>query len=81
LPYQSQDTGSSFTSNPGYIYSNYGPSWGSGGQATLTSSSNYDATGINKNGPNVQNVYVVPNGGNWRVDKYWIILFYLNFLI
>jgi hypothetical protein len=59
LPYQSQDTGSSFTSNPAYIYSAYGPSLGAGGSATITQSSNYDGSGINTNGPNINNVYVV----------------------
>lgn len=64
LPYQSRDTGSSFTSNPGRIYSGYGPSWGSGNSATLVSYSNYDASGVNTNGPNVNNIVLVANHRN-----------------
>jgi hypothetical protein len=57
LPYQSADTGSSYSSNPGNTYSAYGPSWGTGGQsASITQFSNYDASGVNTNGPNLNNV-------------------------
>ena len=47
LPYQPQDTGSSFTSNPGYTYSAYGPSGGAGKAAVIKTYSNYDNSGIN----------------------------------
>jgi hypothetical protein len=59
LPYQSQDTGSSFTSNPGYVYSAYGPSTGAGSSAVITTFSNYDANNINVNGVNPNNPLLV----------------------
>lgn len=65
LPYQSTDTGSSFTSNPSYSYSVYGPSWGAGQNANLNYASNYDYSGVNTNGPNYGNVINVPANGNW----------------
>jgi hypothetical protein len=63
LPYQSQDTGSSFTSNPGYAYSAYGPSFGAGASASINQFSNYDASGVNTNGVNLNNVILVTNNG------------------
>ena len=61
LPYQSQDTGSSFTSNPGYVYSAYGPSYGPAGNAVITTFSNYDNNNINVNGVNPNNPLLVPS--------------------
>jgi hypothetical protein len=61
LPYQYQDTGSSFTTNPSYSYSYKAPSNGIPSQEpTIVQGSNYDASGININGPNINNVYTVP---------------------
>jgi hypothetical protein len=62
LPYQSQDTGSSFTSNPGYVYSAYGPSTGPGQSAVITVFSNYDQNNINVNGVNPNNPTIVNRG-------------------
>lgn len=62
LPYQSQDTGSSFTSNPGYTYSGYGPSTGPGKSGVITIFSNYDRNNININGVNPNNPILVRNG-------------------
>jgi hypothetical protein len=67
LPYQSTDTGSSFTTNPSYSYSVYGPSWSAGSAANLNYASNYDASGVNTNGPNYGNVINVPANGNWTI--------------
>lgn len=62
LPYQSQDTGSSFTSNPGYTYSAYGPSTGPGKSAVITTFSNYDQNNVNVNGVNPNNPIFVRKG-------------------
>jgi len=59
LPYQTQDTSSSFTSNPAYIYSAYGPSTSGSSYPQITDFSNYDASGINTDGINIDNTYVV----------------------
>lgn len=60
-PYQQQDTGSSFTSNPSYSYSYKAPYTGTpSNQPIIVVGSSYDASGINTNGPNIQNTYNVP---------------------
>ena len=66
IPYQEYDFGSSFTTNPSYAYSYKGPHDGIPyHQPVGLKGSNYDASGININGPNINNVYSVPplNGG------------------
>jgi hypothetical protein len=67
LPYQSQVTGSSFTSNPGYTYSYKAPYNGvAANQPIIVVGSNYDQQGINQNKPNINNIYNPPvaYGGN-----------------
>ena len=62
LPYQAADTGSSFTSNPGHVYSAYGPSTGPGQYGVITFFSNYDQNNVNINGVNPRNPIIVNRG-------------------
>jgi hypothetical protein len=62
LPYQSADTGSSFTSNPGHVYSAYGPSTGPGQSGVITVFSNYDQNNVNIRGVNPRNPIIVNRG-------------------
>ena len=67
IPYQYYDTGSSFTTNPSFSYSYKAPFNGIKIQEPIiVVGSNYDASGINKNGPNINNVYNVPPLNNRR---------------
>ena len=62
IPYQTHDTGSSFTTNPGYVYSSKGPYGAMAiNQPIIITSSNYDHNGVNSNQPNYQNVVPVVN--------------------
>ena len=60
IPYQTHDTGSSFTTNPGFTYTYKGP-YGSVpvNQPISITGSSYDHNGVNHNGPNYQNVATV----------------------
>lgn len=61
MPYQELDFGSSVTTNPGYAYTYKGPYDGIPyHQPVGLKGSNYDGSGINTNGPNINNVYNVP---------------------
>lgn len=61
VPYQYYDTGSSYLSSPGREYSYKGPYSGApSDQPIIVLGSSYDASGINQNGPNINNVYNVP---------------------
>lgn len=61
VPYQYYDTGSSFNNNPGYTYSYKAPySSTPNEQPIIVIGSNYDSSAVNKNGPNINNIYTVP---------------------
>lgn len=67
IPYQQSDTGSSFTSNPTYLYSYKDPFSGSlASSPIIVLGSNYDASQVNTNGPNIGNIYNPPVIGNRR---------------
>ena len=61
IPYQYYDTGSSFTTNPSYSYSYKAPYNGlKHREPIIVVGSNYDRSGINTRGPNIDNIYNVP---------------------
>ena len=61
IPYQYYDTDSSFTTNPSFSYSYKAPYNGIRIQEpVIVIGSNADFAGINKNGPNMNNIYNVP---------------------
>lgn len=61
IPYQYYDTGSSYTSNPSYSYSYKAPYSGvAATEPIIVVGSNYDASNINTNSPNINNIYNPP---------------------